>query len=546
MEIPKCAALVVVLDGDEGIVILRESIMSFSAPAEVSAVYLADLSSPPRESLREALPSGKPVKVLLMPGYAKDLALEELRKDALKDGFSFGLLAFSNEMLKQSLDSQAVESLPVGWQDVDVYQTVSNVRYRRNVDVFIRLSLFNILGPVEPCPFPISYSTSRMVAAAWTNVCVDANCYQVTQAMGLRMYLQTKERLQGQRLARDMLEHQLILAAMQAQLYTEAYDLLQKRISYASDGWADTDGLYWAMCLRNECAEAMQHPLEKNFSNLCDCAALGISIARMEGYLHLNAIMTRNNRQHLTVFGLAALANAPMNGAAWMGDASSSTCRLRDNLGVSLYHIGDSAKSAGAEQMFCASRHPVARLNAKIQGNYNCVAVASDAMPIVSLFPSPADLLLPDFVVHTSLFPPEKAEAVFSISEASSRLDWNWLKIIFCNAVRSVYAMEWGGSVTAGSQSLPTEHGAILCQAATHPWLFNGVSDCVGTKGYVFVLGVRGTERTTLNGNGFSAVLTPGTLVCIRAGKPWQLSVSDPGVDIQTVLVSCLAFSHFT
>jgi len=535
----------VVLDGDEGTVLLRESILSFSAPAQVSAVFIADTSYP-RRDLTDLLPAGKPIRVISIPHARKDTAFEKLQQVAFKEEFTFGLLAQSNEILKQQADSQAVEALPHGWQDVDIYQVVTNIRHRRNADILIRLCKFAIVGPVEPCPIP-KYTGMSINAQAWQGVSVDANVYNIPQSKAVATYLHTKERLLigGDSLTMHVLQHQLIIGAMQAQLYAEAYDLINKRLEAGSCGWAEIDGQLWVMSLQAECAAELKLPLDKVLFNLMKFADLSLSHGRMEGLLALHVALSRNQMFALTSLSLASMAGMPPEHrvCSWMGDPATYTSRLRENLGVGMFYASDGAgKTLAADQLFTAASHPIARLHTKIQENYKCVARHKDFSPCASWFPRPSDLLLPATIVHREFVSPDKTAAFVEYATTCAEpINWHWLRLLLSNAVRAHAEMTWGGLIAFGDLRADFSQGAVLCTPTNTPFIF-GEQACVGSSGYVCILPLAdcaGARILTDDGDTVFA-LTPGNLYCIRAGASWRLV---PGAGSPTILVSQLTFS---
>jgi hypothetical protein len=557
MEIPEvfapppvhtCAVLFLVLDGDEGTVLLRESALSFLSPTQVTAMFAADLSGIPRR-VADTIGScpGKTITVTHMPHAAKDTAYQLLHQQALAAGFEFAIIGNSNEIFKRLKDSQAVESFPEEWHAADLYQAVSNVRYRRHVDVLFRLKLFTVLGAVQPSIVPSGYSVA-LVCKPWTEVCVDANAYDLTQAKALTMYLHAKERLASiggigvfpsPGFLKEFLTAQVTLGAIQAQLFSEAHELLCKRIALGEHGWAEREGLYFAMGLRIDCAESLQHPFDKYFMDVFEYANLGLELHRLEGLLRLNAVLTRNRKQRLTVFALSALTSYPAVPYDWMGDGTTSTCRLRENLGVAMYHI-QSESAVAKEQLLCAAKHPAARLNAKLQSNYKFVSSSTDAMPCSSQFPNVADLLLPNFILHTDFFTPTPA-VLAAFAKQPVGITWNWLRILLCNAVRTTFDMEWGGDISAAGMVLMKMDGGVVVTAATHPLMFD-VPFC-GSHGYLFVMPLEGALPLQY-GAGATATrvdLQAGQLACLRAGVSCTLRTAPAG----SFFVGQLRFSDF-
>jgi hypothetical protein len=546
---PSCAVLFLVLDGDEGTVLLRESALSFLSPVQVTAMFAADLSGVPRKVADSFGPCpGKTVTVTHMPHAAKDTAFQLLHQQAVAAGFQFALIGNSNEIFKCVKDSQAVESFPEEWHAADVYQAVSNVRYRRHVDVLFRLRLFTVMGAVLPSIVP-SGRIAELVAKPWAEVCVDANSYDLTQAKALGMYLHAKERLaaaggsigsfpQLAGFMREFLTMQVIFGAVQAQLHSEAYDMLTTRIALGEHGWGERDGLYFAMGLRIDCAESMQYPLDKYFVNVFEYANLGLELHRLEGLLRFNAVLTRNRKQRLTVFALSALTSYPAVPYDWMGDGTTSTCRLRENLGVAMYHI-QSESAVAKEQLLCAAKHPAARLNSKLQSNYKFVASSSDAMPCAAQFPNVADLLLPNFILHTEFFTPTPA-VLAAFAKQPTGITWNWLRILLCNAVRSTFDMDWGGEISAGGMTLIKLDSGVVVTEATHPLMFH--VPFRGSHGYTFVMPLEGVLPLQY-GSEPSAVqvdVREGQLVCLRAGVACTLGTSQA-----SVFVAQLRYSDF-
>ena len=341
--------------------------------------------------------------------------------------------------------------------------------------------------------------------------------------------------------------HQLTLAAMQARLYKEAANLLRRRVKAGPTGWAGEDGLYWALGLKCQCSEALKRPLDACLPDLFEYANTGLKLCRLEGVLLMNAVLTRHQCQTLTVHALASLAKFPgtWQGASWMGDPCAFTCRLRENLGVALFHMDPANEGLAAAQLYCASRFGTARLNARLQGNYKCLARDGDAMPCVKWFPEPSDFLLPAVSAYPGFLPPDRVPAFLqTVLSSGARRCWSWLRILFSNAVHSPFGMQWGADIAAGAHRFEEDACCTLVTADSHPWVFDGATPVACATGYAFILplGFCGTAR--IGEDVFAMV--PGRLVCVRAGVPWAL-VPPPGdADPGAVLVSQLCFPYFS
>ena len=534
-----CAVLMVVLDGDVGTLLLQASMRSFAAPAGVSGFFLADLSSPSKQL---DIPAGMPgLRVFRMPRAPKDSAFQHLRQEALAAGYTHGLLAYSHEIFKRQEDSQVVEHLPAGWEAVDVYQAVSNVRRRRNVDVLVNLRRFAILGPVSPAPIPLTLQES-LTARPWQDVCVDAYEHAIPRTAAMDQYLQALARLEefagAPLFALGFLQHQVALGAVQARLYKEANSLLQRRIKAAAHGWAEEDGWYWALALRTECIEAMRWPLDKSLPDLFAYANLGLAMGRLEGVLRMHYSLVRHKSQALLVYALATLATFPesLHENSWMGDALAYTTHLREALGRGMLQMAPTENEAAAsEQMYSASRHPAARLETELQTLYKRHASREgDSAPCTKWFPAPDDLLLPEIVkVDAFMDAGRAADMVAAVNPARA---WSWLRILFSNAIRSPYCMLWGGEICNGTNSMSSEDVCVrVCTPATHEWMFT--QWCTGTKGYTFLLSLHAAGRVR-TANGDDLALPAGSLLCLRAGVQWTPSAA--------VLVAQLEFPHFS
>ena len=534
-----------VLDGDVGTLLLPESARSFAAPAGVTGFFVADLSNPPCQHL--ALPPGLAVHVCHLPRAAKDTAFQQLRQQALGAGFTHGILAYSHEIFKQQADSQAVEALPPGWEHVDVFQTVSNVCHRRNVDIMVDLRKFNILGPASPAPLPLVPPEYKLAAQAWQGVCVDACAYTMPRAAALEVYLHAlarqEEHARAPPLVDGFLRHQVALAALQALLFKEAAGVLQRRAKQGPTGWAEEEGMYWTLALRAVCMDGLKWPLEKCLPELFSYAELGLSLGRMEGVLRLHATLARHKSQALTVHALASLATFPetLYEGCWMGTPAAYTYRLREALATGLSHMAPENEAAAAEQAYAAARQPAARLDSSVQASYKPLAREGDGLPCAKWFPAPDDLLLPEAVhIHTFLDPGRVEDVVRAVLAAGAARCWSWLRILFANAIHSPYCMQWGNHILAvggGGGRLPPGLCVHLCTATTQPWMFNG-GTCAADRGYAFLLALAaclvqaGEDRYQLK---------PGGLLCLRAGVEWGILSPEAAL-----LVAHLEFPHFS
>lgn len=511
---------------------------SFAAPTGVTGFFLADLSSPSKQL---NMPSGIcGLRVFRMPRAPKDSAFQHLRQEALAAGFTHGLLAYSHEIFKRQQDSQVVEQLPQGWEAVDVYQVVSNVRRRRNVDLLVNLQRFAILGPVSPAPIPLLLQVP-LTALPWQDVCVDAYAHAIPRTAAMDQFLQAMARLEefagAPTFALGFLQHQVALGAMQACLYKEASSMLQRRIKAATGGWAEDDGWYWALALRTECMEAMRWPLDKSLPDLFAYANLGLVMGRLEGVLRMHAALMRHKAQALLVYAMATLASFPetLHESCWMGDALAYTTHLREALGTGMLQMAPAENEAAAsEQLYSASRHPAARLDAELQCLYKRHASREgDNAPSTKWFPAPDDLLLPEIVKAEAFLDPNRA-ADMALAVTPARA-WSWLRILLSNAIRTPYCMLWGGKVSDGVQVLCDDVCLRACSPATHPWMFAGW--CTADRGYTFLVSLDAGGRVrTANGDDIS--LKAGSLLCLRAGVQWTPTAA--------VLVAQLEFPHFS
>jgi hypothetical protein len=537
----KCAVLMLVLDGDVGTLLLPESVRSFAAPAGVSGFFIADLSSPSKVL---DLPAGAAVRVLRLPRAARDVAFQQLRLSALAAGFTHGMLAYSHEILKRQTDSQAVEALPGNWQSLDVLQTVSNVRHRRNVDLLVNLRRFTVLGPASPAPLPLMQE--GLVAAAWQGVCVDACAHTVSRAAAMEIYLHTlarqEEYAKAPLLVDGFLRHQIALAALQAQLYREASGVLQRRVKQGATGWAEQEGQYWTLALKAECIDALKWPLDKCLPDMFAYANLGLTLGRMEGAVRLHACLMKHGAQTLTVYALATLASFPetLHEGCWMGNPGAYTHALRAALGAGLELLSPPEnEAAAAEQLYCAARAPAARLDSALQAAYHPLAREGDNAPAIRWFPAPDDLLLPEVVkVAAFLDPARGADMVTAVRAAGGARAWTWLRILLSNAIRTPYCMQWGDHIHAGQQALnPASRCVHLVTAESAPWIFAGAVT-TAAKGYACIISLNGCQ---VDADGDVVTLAPGGLLCLRAGVHWGIVPADA-----TVLVAQLEFPHFS
>ena len=539
----KCAVLMLVLDGDVGTLLLPESVRSFAAPAGVSGFFLADLSSPSKVL---DLPPSVAARVHRLPRAARDVAFQQLRLAALAAGFTHGILAYSHEILKRQADSQAVEALPANWQSLDVLQTVSNVRHRRNVDVLVDLRKFTILGPASPAPVP--FMQEGLVAAAWQGVCVDACAHSMSRAAAMEIYLHAlarqEEYAKAPSLVDGFLRHQIALAALQAQLYREASGALQRRLKQGATGWAEQEGQYWTLALKAECIDVLKWPLDKCLPDMFAYANLGLTLGRMEGVVCLHACLMKHGAQTLTAYALATLTSFPetLHEGCWMGNSGAYTYALRAALGVGLQLLSPPEnEAAAAEQLYCAARAPAARLDSALQAAYHPLAREGDSAPATKWFPAPDDLLLPEVIkVAAFLHPGRIPDMVAAVHAAGGARAWTWLRILLANAIRTQYCMQWGDHIFAGQQALsPASRCVHFVTAQTAPWLFSGAGErATAAKGYAFIIALTGCQ--VLAGDDV-VTLAPGGLLCLRAGVRWGITAMDA-----TVLIAQLEFPHFS
>ena len=590
-QVPVVAVLMLILDGDSGTLLLRESIQSFISPCEITGLFIADLSMTARnlDDLLPRLPSHLGVKeVFHLPNIPKDAAFNHLRGVAMGCGFNRALHGCSNEILKQQVDSQPYESLPVGWTEADILQTVSNVSHRPQVDVFVNLTKFNFLGAMYPCPVPLNlHSVSRLVALPWMGSCVDVNTYMVSPAEAFctlsnlkevyktykcykgneeeadddagpsspystyyRRY-QPRQRSQPPNyIAQGVLMHQITLSLIQLRLHHEAYALVSDWID-AEHPYGDEDGLYLAHIIKAQCADELNLPLKDQLHNLVIAAEKGLALRRFEGVVLLSSILGKNDKHFLGMLALASLSDMPLHTDtepnAWMGNPSSFSCELRESLAVNMFHIGGKVIGAAHEQLLTAIKHPSSKFNKQVQLNYKNIARYGDDVKCMSAFPGIPDFQLAEIIVQSGFLSADKLAGTCDTmlehvnKESFALPNWCWLKYLFQNAVHSPMLMSWACTFkmvvrgTDRTENMEGNHCPLLLPVS----IFIGETLFV-SSGYVFLLLMRDLAPTKLHlriqseDSGISILsLRPGVLYAFRALTKYTIQQGD-GTDATT------------
>ena len=347
------AVLCVVFEVEEGMTRIEESVRSFLA-CGATGLYIADLAAKPRDLSRvkelAAVRNLPHVQEYAAHGSARDKVYNVLMAAAIKDGFEFGLVARSHDLLKQNTDGQMVESLPDNLANLDVLQVCTDARTRSHVDVCIRLSEFYFLGSLNPVPFVRADSKAwlrrspRLRAAPWHNVGITSLAF--SQPLDIAMQAVVHTRCNASKWKRFMTragsavtEYDLLVnfqLIMQAAEACFGAGLVHEALRLFSDIESkDVNGdKHLLLAAKLGACRAALYVAERDketpaLSLFIQTAELGMSIQQVDGVAMLhNAIIARDapRTAGLLLHALAALGPKP---AVFMTDPSLRTYGLR-------------------------------------------------------------------------------------------------------------------------------------------------------------------------------------------------------------------------
>jgi hypothetical protein len=530
----RCAALLVCLE-ECGEVLLSESIKSFTEPAQVTGVFIGDPAVPARNLVLPPLKPGlESATVVKCAGMTRDDVFNALCNAARHAGFTHALVGHTHELLVQHKDSQMVERLPDDWDKTDLYQTVSDVKFRPLVDVFIHLYKFEFIGAVVPAPVPVC-PVDSYVMRSWPDVRIAANPYKITQQRAYHILLKAQEKAKDPRHPHaGFLHYQVVLAAFQARLFAETNALLRERISEGIRGWGEEQGLYAAYLLKCKVADELRRPFTDQQSDLFEAAELGLDLGRLEGLIMLNLIAAKSGKHRVFTLALAATCGFYERQASWMGNPGSYNVYLRESIGIGLYMMADKqTRQSAYEQLHAAATRPGARLIKRVQSNYKIIAEDGDSSMARQWFPDMCDTHLPTLEIHARFVTPGNT------ANAAKQLllggGLSWLRTIFQNVVRIPHSMTWGKSV-----KIAAADGAVTTvPTVAGPWFHPGVLCAQDTKfaaceGFLFVLPLvlNGQNLHLRDLSATDCVLEEGTLYVLRASAEPLWSLDAPAASV--------------
>ena len=462
---PRVAVLCLVLEGEEGLLRLNESIRSFTA-CGATGLFIADLAAVPR--VVEDMLKGsalRDVTVLHRPNCARNFIYNELALLAVKQNYEFGILARSHDLLKQTTDGQLVESLPLNLRELDVLQVSSDAGLRPRVDVCVRLSMFYFVGALDPVPVPRADSVAWLYlegkhvrAQSWDNVSLTSLTFTQSMlraaelALHARMALEKWKRFVSR--AANVTPHDrlvmyiLLMQAATACLYSgQSAEALRLYQCLELEDVNDDRELYFAAQL-GACRAALRDDSAlPSLSLFASTAEMGLQLGCTDGLVMLHrALMARSAPQTAAALLMHAASCGPRP-AGFMTDPSLMTYRTRAFLALT---------SASSEAARAVAQYRPAAVN-----DDDCIKAMRQVMQpaqhaelpatIAAQLPPVMTLCQPQFCYHPGfvLDAPKLFDALLLHSsplhaQAAILPGWPALLHAFQRAVMPTRAAAWG------------------------------------------------------------------------------------------------------
>ena len=487
-------ALLLALEGDEGMIVFQESVRSFANVAEVARIWIADLANPSR-NLRGMLPdtlcaptNTKEIVIVHLPNAAKHLAMRHLRDLALAELVFHVLVGQTHELLAQQSDGQAVENLPSNWSITDVFQCPATRGFFPLADVFVDLRTFTFAGAVQVCPVLIRETDADdLLASAWPNVMLRVTEYSMPMNRATRILDQARTEFEEESSSASeksgtawdvndgFLEHQMMVACVQARLHGEGIRWAQTRIDESYDGFAGKEGLLQAYILKlslyvaNFGARGVKSLLKDGVL----AAELGLGTGRIDGVAALACVLIEMKADRLAAVLLSGATRAVppcLSDVPWSCSPYTSTNAygIRELLGVALSKHS-SSRGAAHIQLLAAHKHPSSRFSESTKDVYDPHAQPGDNMAIQAFFPNLTDASVPfvsvveEFVQKKGLGALEKL--LLSVQQGPGRAvpPWKWLLAQVSNICQSASSLSWGNVLRASNPDTTYElHGPCL------------------------------------------------------------------------------------
>ena len=484
--------LLLALEGDEGTIVFQESVRSFANVREVTKIWIADLANPAR-NLRGMLPESlcmpsntKDVVLVHLPNAAKHLAMRHLRDLALSENMFHVLVGQTHELLSRQNDGQAVEALPIAWSTTDVFQCPATRGYFPLADVFVDLRTFTFAGAVQACPVLLRESdVEHLTASAWPNVMLCVTEYSISLSRALRILDHARaefdsERLDSTNVAKvwdvneTFLEHQIMIACVQARLHGEVVRWAQTRIDENVEGFAGKDGLLQAYILKLSLyGAAFGDGLKKLLKEGVTAAEIGLSEGRIDGIAVLSSMLISMGLHRLAAVLLSGATRAVpprLSEVPWSCTPYTSTNSpgIRELLGVA-FSKHPSRRDAAHTQFLAALKHPSSRFSDSTKQIYDPHALPGDNMTIQRFFPDLCNAIVPLVSVVEAFVQKQGLEALekllLSVQQGPGRAvpPWKWLLAQVSNLCQSLSSLHWGNVLRASNPDLTYQlHGPCV------------------------------------------------------------------------------------
>ena len=504
VAVPYVALCMYAVPGRQGVAIASESLTSWTAPQEVRAVFVVDAGQRPREQVRDALSTvlsrratapGRPPLVaseyISIPSCDAAEACMAMARRAQAAGATHGLFARSHEWLQRQEDGQVCETLPHGWEAMDVVQFPCNLGHCPQRDALVRLDRFTFVGPRLAAPVPLRPPSRRhpLRACGAVGFAIIADTELVTpqqaaddvqrtataltaRMMALRRHGQEDtDATKMEHVALEYLRLQFVFVLATAQQWGRVATCLTERIRRGDAGWGGREGTYVAMWLRTRWCRRL---VSEWYSELYLAASAGLSLPRprFEALTDLCQTMYRDadtdahgdEAAAAGGFEYARSGGASASACAGAGAGAAQTqahplatltlCLLTGAMGgvrraVTSPWLGDS--DATSREIWSLA----VRLGAEARGgdiaatfSRACAIVATravharDSKSLRSYFPDVSALWLPRAVLYDDVVVDLEA-ARASVAETARTMRFGWLLHILKQALHVPCALAW-------------------------------------------------------------------------------------------------------